>query len=304
MTKEMHKRNIHNEKYDYTILAKEFPSLRPFVSENQYGDLSVDFSDASAVLSLNQAILSHHYKVKGWTIPIGNLCPPIPGRVDYLHYIADLLDKENPPVGTKIKGLDIGTGTGCIYPILGNSVYGWKFVATDIDSESINHCKKILDSNPILKKNIKLRFQNSADDIFINIIKADEKFDFTMCNPPFHASYEEAQDASYYKVKNLNINKEKKGHWQSKISPSKASNFGGRDNELWCQGGESVFIRKMIEQSVEVKDQCRWFTTLVSNRDHLLEFNQQLENLNCPEVRTIKMRHGQKIVNILAWKFY
>ncbi len=306
MTKELHHRNIHNEKYDFKSLVKEFPKLTSYVSENKYGDLSVDFSDANAVLTLNQALLALHYSVKDWTIPKGNLCPPIPGRVDYLHYIADLLTQQNgdtPPVGPKIKGLDIGAGTGCIYPILGNSVYGWKFVATDIHSDSINHCKKILNANPTLKKNIKMRYQESADHIFQGILKQDEHFDFTMCNPPFYSSLLEAKSASERKVKNLNINRDKKGHAANKIKVGDVSNFGGKDYELWCPGGEMSFISKMIEQSVQVKDQCRWFTTLVSNKNNLPELNKQLRNLKTKEVRTIKMRHGKKIVHILAWKF-
>ena len=40
---------------------------------------------------LNRAILMHHYGVKSWDIPAGYLCPPIPGRADYIHSVADLL---------------------------------------------------------------------------------------------------------------------------------------------------------------------------------------------------------------------
>ena len=302
--KGLHARNMHNQKYDFEALIKDHEKLKPFVNKNKHGDLGVDFSDANAVLALNQALLVHHYKVKDWTIPKGHLCPAIPGRADYLHYIADLLGEGNdgtPPVGTNIKGLDIGTGTSCIYPILGNSVYGWRFVGTDINPDSINHAKTILSSNQTLKKNIKTRFQKSTDHIFKDMIKPDEKFDFTMCNPPFYASLEEANDASDRKVKNLNINREKKGN--KPINKNKDSNFGGQKAELWCPGGETAFIKKMIRVSAEVKTQCKWFTTLVSNKQHLIEFYQLLQNLKRAEVRIIEMNHGQKISHILAWRF-
>ncbi len=292
MTNELHPRNIHNSGYDYDKLIAEFPSLSAFISKNDYAELSVDFSDPDAVLALNQAILSTHYKVKAWTIPKGNLCPPIPGRVDYLHYIADLITEDadkGVPVGPDIKGLDIGTGSGCIYPILGNSVYGWRFVGTEISSESINHSKTILKSNPNLKKRIKLRFQESPDNIFHDIIKSDEFFDFTMCNPPFYSSEAEANKASNRKIKNLKL--------------EKGRNFGGKDFELWCPGGETEFIKRMIEQSTEVKEHCDWFTTLVSNNQNLAELTNQLKTLNCSDVRTIKMHQGNKTVHILAWRF-
>lgn len=301
MTKKLHPRNIHNKSYDFKVLIKSHPSLAPFVKENQYGELSINFSGEEAVLNLNQALLSHFYDVAKWSVPKGNLVPPIPGRVDYLHYIADLLAEDNQgkiPVGPKIKGLDIGTGATCIYPILGNSIYGWKFVGSDINSESINHSNQILRDNPKLKKNIKLRFQKDSGSIFNGLIKSDEKFDFTMCNPPFYSSKEEADEARAKKIKNLNINKAKKGHKQTA-----RSNFGGQHNELWCEGGEKAFISQMIKESVEFKDQCKWFTSLVSHKENLEELEQYLVKHKAQKSRVIEMIHGQKIAHILVWRF-
>lgn len=292
MTKQLHPRNIHNNGYDYDALSANYSALAPLVFNNEFGGVSVDFSDPEAVLTLNQALLSFHYKVNNWSIPKGNLSPPIPGRVDYLHYIADIISNDSDegfPVGPSIKGLDIGTGAGCIYPILGSSVYGWRFVGTDINSDSINHSKAILKANPTLKKKIKLRFQESKDNIFHDIIKPDEFFDFTMCNPPFYSSEAEANKASNRKIKNLKL--------------AKGRNFGGQDNELWCPGGELAFIKRMIEQSVEIKKHCNWFTTLVSNNKNLDELIVILKGLSCSDVRTIKMNQGNKTAHILAWRF-
>ncbi len=151
----LHPRNIHNQQYDFDTLIKDHPRLSSFVKKNQHDALGIDFSDANAVQSLNQALLAHHYRVKDWSVPEGHLCPPVPGRADYIHYVADLLGESfdgKPPVGTKVKGLDIGTGISCIYPILGNSIYGWRFVGSEISADAINHIKKILNSNPTLKK--------------------------------------------------------------------------------------------------------------------------------------------------------
>lgn len=302
--KGLHPRNIHNEQYDFAVLIKAHPPLSAFVKKNKYDALGIEYSDANAVLCLNQALLTHHYHVINWSIPKGHLCPPVPGRADYIHYIADLLGEGHdgePPVGPKVKGLDIGTGTSCIYPILGNSIFGWKFVGSDINSSALNHIKEILNSNPKLKKNIKTRFVQSAGHIFKGVIKPEEKFDFTMCNPPFYSSLEEAKNSSGKKVKNLNLSKEKKGH--PPISTGKPASFGGVGAELWCPGGQSAFIKKMIKESAEVADQCRWFTTLVSNKAHLPEFYEQLESLKAAQVRTIQMHHGQKTSHILAWRF-
>lgn len=193
-------------------------------------------------MTLNKALLAHFYNIKKWSIPKGYLCPPIPGRADYIHYIADLLAEfhnDDIPTGSKIKGLDIGIGSNCIYPIVGNSVYGWSFVGSDIEKESINSSEKIIESNPSLLGNVECRLQINPDSIFTGIIKENDKFDFTLCNPPFHKSQKEAEAGSKRKVQNL-----------TKQVVDKASlNFGGKKNELWCKGGEVAFVKAMIRQS-------------------------------------------------------
>jgi 23S rRNA (adenine1618-N6)-methyltransferase len=299
--KNLHPRNINNKSYDFETLIKAYSKLASFVKKNEYDSLSLNYSDPKAVMCLNQALITHHYSVKDWSVPKGHLCPPVPGRADYIHYIADLLSEDGePPVGTSIKGLDIGTGTSCIYPILGNSIYGWKFVGSDISSTATNHAKSILNSNPKLKKNIKVRHQEAAKHIFKGIIKFEEQFDFTMCNPPFYSSLKEASKNTARKINNLNKNKDKKGH---DTSIEKKSNFGGVESELWCPGGEVAFIKNMIQESIEFKEQCVWFTTLVSNNSNLPVFYKILEDLGDVEVRTIEMNQGKKVSHILAWHF-
>jgi 23S rRNA (adenine1618-N6)-methyltransferase len=300
--KGLHPSNIHNKPYDFKSLVKTYEPLAKYVKLNQYDSLSIDFSDSQAVLNLNQALISHHYNVKGFSVLKGHLCPPIPGRADYIHYLADLLSEEfdgDIPVGPKIKGLDIGCGTSCIYPILGNSIYGWKFIASDISSAAINNANEILKQNSKLKKNIKLRFQESSENIFEDLIKSDEFFDFTMCNPPFYSSLEEANRASDKKIRNLNSNRDKKGHKKTHNS----SNFGGVKAELWCDGGELTFIRNMITQSAQYKDQCNWFSTLISNKDNIPKLQKTLLETGQIQTRLIKMSQGSKVSHILAWNF-
>jgi 23S rRNA (adenine1618-N6)-methyltransferase len=88
---ELHPRNAHNERYDFDALINSCGELREFVAPNKYGDQSVNFSDPLAVKTLNKALLKHFYGIGYWDLPNSYLCPPIPGRADYIHYIADLL---------------------------------------------------------------------------------------------------------------------------------------------------------------------------------------------------------------------
>ena len=294
--KTLHPRNLHNERYNFKELIKSFPDLASYVKENKYGDESIDFSSNDAVMALNTALLKYFYQVD-WKIPKKSLCPPIPGRVDYIHYIADLLTTSNDgkiPQGKNVTGLDIGVGANCIYPIVGNRSYGWQFIGSDINSLSIENAKSIISANTLLEENIKLIMQTSKDVLFQNIIHEDDRIDFVVCNPPFHKSKKEAKEGTKRKLLNLSKGKNKK------IS----LNFGGQHNELWCDGGEVEFIGKMIRESVQYKKNCLWFTSLVSKKDNLEVLYKELEKQHANQIETIEMIHGQKQTRFVAWTFH
>ncbi|KAF2328195.1 23S rRNA (adenine(1618)-N(6))-methyltransferase RlmF [Flavobacterium daemonense] len=292
----LHPRNLHRSRYDFELLIKNCPELKAFVSINKYGIETIEFSDPLAVKALNKALLQTYYDIQNWDIPKNYLCPPIPGRADYIHYIADLLAESNNnqiPEGNSVLGLDIGTGVNLIYPILGNAIYNWSFVGTDIDKKAIENCSKIIEANPRLIDAISLQQQTESRFIFKNIIIPEDRFTFTMCNPPFHASAEEANKSASRKVSNL----------KEKRSTNPILNFGGHNAELWCNGGEIGFITQMIYESVKYGSQCLWFTTLVSKQENLSSIYKTLKKVNAVSVKTIEMSQGQKNSRIVAWSF-
>lgn len=295
-TKTLHPRNFHNNRYDFKELIKTKPELKEFVKPNKYGDISIDFSNPQAVIFLNKALLEHFYSNKNYIIPDGYLCPPIPGRADYIHHIADLLAISNNgiiPKGKAVKGLDVGIGANGIYAIIGSSVYDWDFVGSDIEIESIKSVENIVNSNESLKGKIECRLQTNPENIFTGIINKDDFFDFTLCNPPFHKSLKDAMEGNKRKVQNLTKEKTAKN----------ALNFGGKNNELWCKGGEITFIKNMIKESLEFKNNSLWFTTLVSKKENLPFIYKALEEIKAVEIKTIDMSQGQKITRIVAWTF-
>ena len=91
---ELHTRNKHNGQYDFSLLTENYPPLRKFVLLNPLGIQTIDFFNPHAVKALNKALLISYYGIRYWDIPKNYLCPPIPGRADYVHYIADLIDTE------------------------------------------------------------------------------------------------------------------------------------------------------------------------------------------------------------------
>ena len=295
----LHPRNRFGRRYDFGRLVECFPKLAAFVAPNAYGDDSIDFANPDAVRALNRSLLMLAYGITGWDIPAPYLCPPIPGRADYLHYLADLLATSNGgeiPYGENIRVLDVGVGANCIYPLIGHSEYGWHFVGTDIDHAALACAQATIDANSAHRDAIELRFQASRSAVFKSVVQTDEQFDLSLCNPPFHASIDEARAGTERKWKNLG--KAPSGKKEPVL------NFCGQGGELCCAGGEEGFITRMIAESAQFANNCLWFTTLVSKSTSLPAVYRALKKTGVQNDRTIEMMQGQKKSRIVAWTFF
>lgn len=290
-SKGLHSRNKHQQPYDFRVLSKAVPALTAFVRDNGHGSLSIDFANADAVRALNQALLKHFYAVEHWQLAAGFLCPAVPGRVDYLHYLADLLaqlQKHKIPTGAKVQLLDTGCGANLIYPLLAQAEYGWKVTASELDPDALSAAALLIKQNQLQHK-ITLRQQHNSAQIFHGIIQPDDLFDLTLCNPPFHTSAEQALAGTERKARNLGLK-------------STELNFAGRSHELWCEGGEAAFIRLMIEESQSYAQQVLWFSSLVSKQENVPALQQQLNKVSAQH-QLIEMHQGNKQSRVLAWTF-
>ncbi|MBS3797795.1 MULTISPECIES: 23S rRNA (adenine(1618)-N(6))-methyltransferase RlmF [unclassified Pseudoalteromonas] len=286
----MHPQNRHRNGYDFDALCSSLPNLQAYVVKRPDGQASIDFSDAKALKTLNQALLKHHYDVAIWDLPEGFLCPPVPGRADYLHHLYDLIsqDTEHSLKQPKVRVMDVGTGASLIYPILGNKLFNWQFLASDIDVQSVKLAKQLAQLNALP---IKVIQQKQPTQYFAGIIKAQDTLVATLCNPPFHDSEQSAQAGSQRKWRNL------------KGQQSDALNFGGRANELWCQGGELAFIRNMALESQHFAEQVIWFTSLVSKKENERPLKSTLRKLGAEQIEVVAMAQGQKSSRFIAWTF-
>lgn len=293
---ELHPNNPHRAAYDFPSLVRVCPELGSFLRAHPLGGETVDFADPNAVKTLNRALLRAHYGVEYWDIPAGYLCPPVPSRADYLHHIAELLttDAGAMPKGAAVHALDIGTGANCIYPILGARIFGWRFVGTDVDPVALKCGKQLVSTNRTLAGKIVFRLQTDERAIFRNVTLPNEHYALSLCNPPFHSSPAEAAAGTLRKLKNL-------GGGAQPRQP--VLNFGGRASELWCDGGEIGFVRRMIGESAERPELCVWFTTLVSKKGSLDLIERELRRAKPVEMRTLTLFAGQKQSRVLAWTF-
>ncbi len=292
----LHPRNLHRVPYDFSRLRRAWPALTPYVRDNGFGVDSVDFAQPAAVKALNQALLREFYGIIEWDLPPGYLCPPIPGRADYIHHLADLLDEGGAggiPRGDSVGILDVGVGASCVYPILGRHEYGWRFIGTETDPLALANARRIIAANPALADGVRVRRQTDPLTLFRGVVEPGEHFAAVLCNPPFHGSAAEAGAGSRRKVRHL--------HGDRSLAP--VLNFGGQPHELWCQGGEVGFVRRMIAESAEFAGQCRWFTTLVSKSASLPSLLAALNQVPVRAVKIIPMAQGRKQSRIVAWTF-
>jgi len=292
----LHPRNRNRQRYDLKELAIRNPELIDYIRPNKFGIKSIDFSNPIAVKLLNKALLNYYYGIEYWEFPKNNLCPPIPGRAEYIHHIADLLSEYNNgviPLGESITCLDIGVGASCIYPIIGVVEYKWKFIGSDIDSNSIKSAQNIVNSNLALKGKINCKVQQHPQFMFRGIIEKDDKIDVSICNPPFHSSVEDSTKGSRRKIKNLT----------GKKTRNPKLNFSGNINELIYEGGEYQFIKNMISESKTFAKCCFWFSTLVSKESNLKKIYKILQKNESTEIKTINIRTGNKVSRIVAWTY-
>lgn len=292
-----HPRNKHQGHYNLGALTAANPALKALIIRNKDGEKTLDFTDPVSVKELNRGLLQLQYAVTDWNIPDGYLCPPIPGRADLIHAVADLLGEShdgNIPKGPGLTGLDIGSGANLVYPLIGQHEYQWQFVGSDIDQPALDNAERILAANARLQGQISLRLQADPTAIFKGIVGPEEQFDFSLCNPPFHANKGEANAATERKWRNLG---------KDKIVDGPKLNFGGQTNELITQGGEAGFLERMIKESAGIPGQVFWFTTLVSKSALLADLEKQLKTLGATDIRVINLAQGQKQSRLLAWTF-
>ncbi len=291
-----HPRNRHQGRYDLAALTNASPALAGFLVQTPYGDRSIDFADPRAVKALNRALLASQYDIREWDIPDGYLCPPIPGRADYVHHLADLLASRPGDASLKkgpaVRILDLGVGANVVYPLLGHREYGWSFVGTDIDPRALASAARILAANPGLEAAVTLRLQPQKTAILDGVLAPGERFAACMCNPPFHASAAEARGGSERKWKNLG-----RGGGARPVL-----NFGGQAGELWCAGGEAGFLARLVAESARHRDACGWFTALVSRSASVPGLVAALRACGATH-RVIEMGQGQKRSRMLAWSF-
>ena len=287
MSNSKNKNNIfYNDfKPDFLTLIKEFPELKKYIlkqNEDNEEEFQFDWSNNELSLLMDKSILNYYFNIKYYYIPKGFLIPPIPSRINYINLINSIIAKLIKDIDIKnIIGIDIGTGANIIYPILGYSIYKWKFICTEINKEAYNNAKLILQKNN-LENNINIIKQNNKDNIFISILNRENKYIFSMCNPP------------YYNYEN-----------EIKLEDKKRDNEYNFD-EIYYKNGEYGFFQRYFEESICYKNNVFLYTILIGKKinaeniyDKLSSYNDIIKIYNMQKILT-----GNNVRYIIYWSFF
>ncbi|KAF8410436.1 hypothetical protein HHK36_002965 [Tetracentron sinense] len=329
----IHPRNRYSENPpDFRLLASLYPSFEPFVFYSRDGRPRIDWTDFNATRELTRVLLHHDHGLKWW-IPDGQLCPTVPNRSNYIHWIEDLLSSEiigkTNNEGDKVRGFDIGTGANCIYPLLGASLLGWSFVGSDVTNVALEWAEINVNNNPHISKLIEIRKACDTGETVLREEISNRESDFRETKPGLGEIRDEEADSLPSNSVDV-LSNVKKGYGGQSIligvvkdgekfdfcmcnppffeSMEEAglnpkTSCGGTFEEMVCPGGEEAFITRIIEDSVVLKQSFRWYTSMVGRKLNLKVLVAKLREVGVTIVKTTEFVQGQTCRWGLAWSF-
>ncbi|KAJ1430488.1 S-adenosyl-L-methionine-dependent methyltransferase [Sesbania bispinosa] len=335
--REQERPTIHpNNKYsenppDFAHLASLYPSFEPFVQYSPHGHPRIDWTNFNATRELTRVLLHHDHSLNWW-VPDGQLCPTVPNRSNYIHWVDDLLSSNIIPYtnssGGKVRGFDIGTGANCIYPLLGASLLGWSFVGSDVTDVAIEWAEKNVYSNPHISELIEIRkVQSNANAPCVEGLQDKESVlsgKINSCRstdteveplPPLPLDLHTCENKNYHGPPILLgvVRDDEKFDFcmcnppffesleESGLNPK--TSCGGTSEEMVCPGGEKAFITRILEDSTELKHHFRWFTSMVGRKSNLKYLISKLWEVGVTIVKTTEFVQGRTSRWGLAWSF-
>ena len=109
--------------------------------------MSLDWKDPAALLALTRCLLKADFGLPSFHLPSGHLCPPVPQRLSYVRWVAALLEEQGPQGHRGRRGVDVGCGASCIFPLLSVRCFGHDFVATDCDAAALRSAQRNVRDN-------------------------------------------------------------------------------------------------------------------------------------------------------------
>lgn len=276
--------NPYDTPPDFNLLAQAIPAFAPYVLTTAKGAPTINFKDEAALRSLTSALLERDFSLK-LDLPPDRLCPIVPGRLEYVLWMLEISSYPSDPQAKEfITGIDIGTGASAIYALLASrTLPNVRMVATDIDDHSLSYARRNIDQNSLADR-VALRKSNPATILFPEEIFANsQRFDFSMCNPPFYASAEEVAESLAAK----------------EYDPHAVCTGGS--TEMVTEGGEAAFVGRMVAESISLGDRVGWFSSLLGKLSSVIKLVELLQQHHIDNYAIKDVVHGKTKRWLLAW---
>ncbi len=314
---------------NFEELARQYPNFRTAWAatksaqrERRHASFSScvtqDFS-----IQLTRALLQALFRLKLPYLDEAHLCPPVPNRFFYLHWIHTKLLPVSWAAGndiTRSRGLDIGAGASCIYSMLAARFFRSTMITSEIDPKSVclaranvqaNHLSSMITilqvppsfSQQQLQQQTNIRsiggpLQRSIEGWFHhrqensvpnNGTSTDLTLDFVMTNPPFY-------DPSSMEISTARVGD---GRARTNMTVSEGN----------YPGGEIGFVIEMIEDSLRMssnQNSCSfhasWYSSMLGKKTSLVKLQKLLLHLLGPaHIETTEYGPGHYTRWFLAW---
>ncbi|KAG5212908.1 hypothetical protein JEQ12_008694 [Ovis aries] len=233
---------------DFAYLATKYPDFKQQVQINLHGGVT-----------LTCTLLREDFGLS-IDIPLERLIPTVPLRLNYIHWVR-----------RSDRGIDIGAGESCIYPLLGTTLNGWYFLATEVNDTCFNYAKKNVEQNNLCDP-IKV-VEVPQKTLLMGTLKGGSQiiYDFCTCNPPFFANQLGAKGVNS----------------QNPRRPPPSSVNTGGITEIIAEGGE-----------------LEWYSCMLGKKCSLASLKEELHIQRVPNVTSTELCQGRTMRWALAWSFH
>lgn len=229
--------------------------------------------EADAVRCATDVLLRHHFQLRV-TLPREHLLPHLTLRLNYVHFLEDLLGGEwRRDQACAFHGIDIGAGASCIYPLLLRRLHPEvRLLATELNPASFALAARNWHANfgdaavplPPLDGDADAYAAAAFDlrrvrsgELLLAALRDGERALFCMCNPPFFDSVE------------------------AKATHGKRS-FAAVESEVATPGGELAFVLQLVDESLQLRARVGTYTTMLGRSSTLAPLLKRLRE--CADV--------------------
>jgi 23S rRNA A1618 N6-methylase RlmF len=248
-------------------------------------------------IALTRALLKTYLDIQLPYLETNHLCPPVPNRFFYLHWIhSQLLQRKSQ------LGMDIGAGATAIYSLLAAKFFECLMFTTEIDPVAADMAHQNIKANQLENRiHVTTVAPSHSQDAqqppggpLERALAGLEQYmvhhqgqipttiDFVMTNPPF------------YDPKSVELTNPRAGDGRARTAMTVS--------EGSYPGGEVGFVTEIFADSLRRRRSAKWFSSMLGKKTSLLHLQKMLTHVLGPaHIRVTEYEPGQYTRWFLAW---